>query len=455
MKRLEFPSDHFVIPIPKGYLFYVPVKGLLYLVNFLALEQLFQALRDKESHTGYDPIILRILEELRNTEDQIPKDGVREEPFPWNRLILDLSTECTLACVYCYAHGGDSFSRSMSLDCATCAIDLSIAKLRSEAPSSPNNQPFYLILHGGSEPTTNWKLFTSVIDYARAACQEHDFQFFVSMSSNGYYPEDRAVWIAKNLNNVSLSLDGDPEVQDAQRPTRSLSPSSAVVLRSAEIFLNSQNEHFRFGLRPTITDFSVNRLTDIVGFFHTRFPGIAVRAEPVEECGRCVSSRFRSPDPYLFVEKFIEASEKYPDSRLSYSGFGGIGSLREGFCGISEPQFAVLPDGCVTACYGYSFTNEVFEKLIHARYAPETRSFILDNERRAWLQSLNGLNTNRCKNCFTKYHCGGDCPVIRLTEEVRGISASRGTRCVINRELAKWALQKETGNYAETISSAC
>ena len=271
------------------------------------------------------------------------------------------------------------------------------------------------------------------------------------MSSNGYYPEERAIWIARNLNNVSLSLDGYEEVQNAQRPARGGTPSFEVVCRSADIFMKSQGSTFGFGLRSTITDLSVEHLPRIVGFFQERFPGVQARLEPVAECGRCGRSRFHTPDPYLFARKFVEASDIFPDARLSYSGFSGIGGFRRKFCGASEPQFAVLPSGLVTACFGYSLEEISLNEFIYGRFDHKTRAFIFDEDRRSWLRGINTINADKCNNCFVKYHCGSDCPALKIAEEKHGVSMLDSKRCIINRELAKWSLEREVRSHATAI----
>jgi uncharacterized protein len=445
MKRLRLPKDHFVIPLDKDYLYYVPLKGLLYLVNAHALDQLCRAFDVADAQVPSP--ISDVLADIHAPAKRPSNHSLREEPFPWNRLILDLSTECTLACVYCYAGAGDSSPRFMTVDCASSAIDLCVSQILTLPASRQHDRYLRLIFHGGSEPTTDWNLFVDVIEYANEACKQHAIPIAISMGSNGYYSDDKAQWIAHNLTNVSLSLDGYEEIQNTHRPTRNGRPSFDVVCRSAEIFMTSQSNTFRFGLRPTITEYSVAFLPEIISFFQQRFPGIGIAVEPAEEYGRCKYSNFRAPNPYVFVKKFIEASEMWPGTRLTYSGFIGIATLRERFCGASEPQFAVLPSGSVTACYGYSLKELFLKEFIYGQYDATTRSFRFDESRRSWLRRLHKMRRHKCSKCFARYQCGGDCPAMQMSQAKHGVVFSQGNRCVINRELAKWYLLKEVKSH--------
>ena len=206
---------------------------------------------------------------------------------------------------------------------------------------------------------------------------------------------------------------------------------------------HNKRKEFRFGLRPTITNTSVEELSNIIKFFHTALPGIGVAVEPAEECGRCKRSHFKSPDPHLFASKYIEIKEIFPDMDISYSGIGGIGNLRQIFCGLSVPQFAVLPSGFVTACFGYSLEEFSRQEFIYGHYDFNGNEFVFIPEKIQWLRNFVLNQYQVCIDCFAKYHCAGDCPALRLAMDNQFIAMIQRMRCVINREVAKWHLVKE------------
>jgi uncharacterized protein len=434
--KISLPEDHFIIPMSEGFLLYVPLKGMLYLLSQRDLRTLAHALT-AEASEGLDHSLSEILDELSKSQHHKTSATAPPDISPWSHLTLDLSSRCTLACVYCYAGQTGQDGVDMSLDCAKDAIDLCIRNTECAPFDAEHPRRFSLIFHGGSEPTTNWNLFVQVIGYAREECEKRGVKCSISMSSNGFYSARRASWITNNVNNVSLSLDGFKAIQDSHRPTLKGKSSFEQVLRSADIFYSSRSQGFSFGLRPTVTSYSVDVLPEIVAFFADRFPGIGIATEPVEEVGNCKASTYVTPEPHQFAAKFIEARMRYPQAELTYSGFNGLGNLRQRFCSASEPQMAVLPSGVVTACYGYSLKDTGLDEFVFGHYDHGRGQFVFDEGRKEWLRNLDVRNVGACKDCFAKYHCGGDCPVLRLAEERNGVLLSHRKRCVINREITK------------------
>jgi len=410
--KICLPKDHFIVPSKEGgYLLYVPLKGLLYLLDANTLSKVASFLTKKKVADCLQPKVAQVVEEIRSSRELSLKTQRKADPIPWNYLTLDLSTTCNLSCRYCYAESGDHARHFMTFDCAKSAIDLCISKVLST-----KREPFlYLMFHGGSEPTVNWDLFVGVVKYARRQCKKVNFKLMVSMSTNGYYSVDKAKWLSKHLTNISLSLDGYEKIQNIQRPTRNGKPSFRIVFRSAKIFMDSLGPRFRFGLRPTITNTSVGHLPEVVMFFHNEFPKIGISIEPVDECGRCRSTSFFTPDPHLFVKKYIEVREKFPDVEIEYSGFNGIGNIRKKFCGTCEPQFAVLPSGLVTACFAYCH-KELHRYFVYGAYDELKGTFLFNREKIDRLSQIEVNNYESCINCFAKYNCGGDCPALRAAD---------------------------------------
>lgn len=189
--KLQFPEDHFVIPLKDQFLLYIPLKGLVYHLNATALEETCYGLQNENSNQiNLSASTIDIIEQIRNTnkfalDNQIVDETL--ELFPLHYLTLDLSSICSLACVYCYAESGDRLKEFMDFNCAKAAINLCIKNIDS---LPLEHRFFYLVLHGGSEPTINWDLFTSVIKYAQESCHSYKIPLNISMSSNGYYSKE-------------------------------------------------------------------------------------------------------------------------------------------------------------------------------------------------------------------------------------------------------------------------
>ncbi|MCR4319008.1 MAG: SPASM domain-containing protein [Candidatus Brocadiaceae bacterium] len=94
---------------------------------------------------------------------------------------------------------------------------------------------------------------------------------------------------------------------------------------------------------------------------------------------------------------------------------------------MSIPSFTVTTKGIVTTCerdsegtgYGYG------------KFLPESKDFIFD------AQKIENNKTHlempyKCRDCFCKWHCAGDCP------DVRNVNYDR---CYVNKRLIQYELE--------------
>ena len=83
------------------------------------------------------------------------------------------------------------------------------------------------------------------------------------LQTNGGFSSNAATWIAQNIDMVWVSLDGPPDIHDAQRFFTNKTPSSSVVLRNIKTL---QKGNCKVGIRPTITSRSLYRMREIVDY---------------------------------------------------------------------------------------------------------------------------------------------------------------------------------------------
>ncbi len=103
-------------------------------------------------------------------------------------------------------------------------------------------------------------------------------------------------WIVKNLDSMSVSLDGPPDIQNYQRPLASGKDSYGVV---AENLKYMDEADFKYGLRSTITNHNVLQMKETVALFLESFHPQQIHFEPLFLCGRCLTSKVdaRRPEP--------------------------------------------------------------------------------------------------------------------------------------------------------------
>ena len=140
---------------------------------------------------------------------------------PVKALCLHVAHDCNLRCKYCFASTGDfgQGRKIMPPEIAKKAIDFVIAR-------SGKRHNIEVDFFGG-EPLMAWDTVVQTVDYARSLEEKFDKKFRFTITTNGLLLDaDKQAYINENMDNVVLSLDGRPSVNDEFRKTVSGAGSS-------------------------------------------------------------------------------------------------------------------------------------------------------------------------------------------------------------------------------------
>lgn len=215
-------ADHRVFPHPDGAvlfgvddasLFAVPAEARDVLARWRGREPLLLAdapARDRE-----------VLEALRDARLLVPAAArPRRRPAPPDpggaplaTLVLEVAQACNLRCGYCYASGGTygGEARLMTPEAARKAVRRLVA-------SSGNLEEVTLILFGG-EPLLNLPALGAAVEEAERAAGEAGKRLNLSLTTNGTLLDAETVaFLHRHRIGVSVSLDGPPDLHDANRP---------------------------------------------------------------------------------------------------------------------------------------------------------------------------------------------------------------------------------------------
>ena len=124
-----------------------------------------------------------------------------------------LTHNCNLRCAYCYT--GEKFGGGMTQETADQAVDFCLAEAERQDAGHVE-----FIFFGG-EPLMKLDLLCRIVDRAVAemSVQTGERRVSFKMSTNGVLLSERAVaMLAPRGVYVSISLDGDPQLQAQQRP---------------------------------------------------------------------------------------------------------------------------------------------------------------------------------------------------------------------------------------------
>jgi uncharacterized protein len=384
------------------------------------------ALRERDAELA---LFLRGLQILDGPAEASPCTAPEGEPCPTGVTLL-LTTGCTLRCRYCYASAGAAAPRHMSLATAKQGIDYVAANAVARGLGHID-----VAFHGGGEPTVNWEVLVGATDHAREVCARNGLSWTASLATNGLLQARQVDWIVGNLNGLTVSFDGLPEVHDANRCLPDGGPSSGRVI---ETMRRLDVLRFPYGVRATLTAEHVGLLPESVSFMYTQCRPRMVQVEPVYRMGRGAHAETAE------TEAFIDAFRK---ARQRARGLGGdlafsavrAGSLTDHFCSATQDSFCLSADGNVTSCYEVFSEEHEWAHKFFIGWPAEGGGYRFDMQRVEALRAQSVRNRAYCRDCFARWSCGGDCYHKSLVAHGDGPFQGAG-RCHIIRELTKDAL---------------
>ena len=428
----EISAEVFIDSLEEGqYLVYAPLRRVAFvanskIVNFLA------DLANGNCDFSVERVstLINFLQQLGIVDgdsEMPPIDVIDGDPLP-TMVTLFLTTACNLRCTYCYASAGELPIRMMSLETAKRGIDFVSSNALKRRGST-----FQVGYHGGGEPTANWGVMTSSLVYARERADQLGLSVNISAATNAVLRDEQIRWIISNLDGLTVSFDGLPEINDANRVTALGKGSSPRIISTLK---QLDSAHFPYGIRVTVTREHIPYLADSVEFISANFKPELIQVEPAYQVGRWTGAP--SAETQEFIDAFREAQlrAKIFDMQISYSA-ARVDTLTNHFCGVSQDAFSLSPDGNVSGCYEvFSEDNSLSNMFFYGKPDPQTNGYQWDSSVLGNLRKQAVQHKPFCKGCFAKWHCAGDCYHRSLAVDGDGEFVG-SERCHITRELTK------------------
>ncbi|MDR3072306.1 MAG: thioether cross-link-forming SCIFF peptide maturase [Clostridiales Family XIII bacterium] len=358
-------------------------------------------------------------------------------------LCLHAAHDCNMRCAYCFAGTGEySGPRSLlSLETGKKAIDFLIEQ-------SGNRRNLEVDFFGG-EPLLNWQVIQDVVAYGRKREQETGKQFRFTLTTNGLLlDEEKTAFLNEEMDNIILSIDGRPEINDKMRKTPTGQGTYDRILQNMLRFAEARKETGKlFFVRGTYTkcnkDFSEDVLHLVkIGFHH-------VSVEPVVGDVEAPYSLTEEDLPELFEEydRLSEQFLSYQQQGKPFSFFHFNLDLKQGpclykravGCGAGTEYVAVSATGDIFPCH--QFVGEpdfLLGNVSDAKF--ENRLY--DKFNRAHI-----YNKKACKTCWAKYYCSGGCHANALH-----MSGDIANPYSLGCKLEKKRLECAIGIYAKSFS---
>lgn len=412
------------------WVIYFPLQSLAFLANREAAE-LCKAMREGNvrGKTKAQRELIAFLEGVGvtgNAPERKPSPFRCTEPVPTATLLLP-SDRCNLACRYCYSSAGKR-GALMQWETARAAIDIIIENCRKLQRKQTT-----LGFHGGGEPTCAWDIVTRSVEYARSEGAKHGIRIITSICTNGIMSRGRARWLSEHIDNIAVSFDGTPDLQNRLRPTADNGQSYPILERTVSQF-DSVNK--AYGFRVTVTADSQERIEEIYEHCTSAFRPSMVCIEPLFFCGRCLTGTCRPPAAEHFARgvKRIMDRAAQGETAVQYSG-GRLAYLGTAFCGASRDNFFVTPAGLVTSCVEVTSNDDPRSSLfVYGKLdAPDGR-FAFNTDRYAKLIAYHTERFDSCRDCFARWHCCGDC-LAKAPDMTRILDKRNSFRCTVNRDI--------------------
>ncbi len=393
----------------KYYLFDVE-SGSLHVCDALTSEVIKKI--NGESY-NLDGVSDEVISEIENEINELKTNGLlysepkEERPIKSDlvkALCLHICHDCNLSCQYCFAGKGKYCGKSeyMSFETAKHAVDFLIN-------NSGNRKILEMDFFGG-EPLMNLDVVKQVVEYAKAQGKKCGKIFLFTLTTNGVLLDDATIkFLNDEMENVVLSLDGRREVHDAVRKTKNGKGSYDVIVDNIKRFVESRGDKHYY-VRGTFTSKNLDFANDIValadmGLTEISLEPVVLDSDDELYIGKDMLPRIREEyrrlaDIYLERKKNGERLFNFFHFNIDLEG-GVCLKKRVSACGAGNEYFSVTPNGDIFPCHQFASKPEY--KMGNV-FTGE-----LNKEIRNKFKTANLYTKEKCKDCFSKYHCSGGC----------------------------------------------
>lgn len=384
-------NEIYPLPIDGGYLVYAPLSGLFFRLQKAEVDRMEAFLGGSNSD---DREVASLMDTLRSESKSSRTIPRKNDIGQLHKLTILPTYRCNFKCSYCYSAYGRQ-NKSLSWNRAVAAIDFFIDRNRTTL------NELWLAILGGGEPFLSPDLTCNIISHARQRSHDQGFKLGIGLTTNGsIYNASLCKAMVDNSVNLGVSFEVLKDVQNAQR--QSYDTVVPVVQRYMQ-------EGVDITVKSIITPDNVNRLEEMVMELHRLFPQVKkyklqIVEDPVIFADRAVMRKFYDDfSSNFFVAQKLGFSYGI-DVYVLASKY--LDMLVEHYCG---GEMCLNPEGGVTVCHRYSSLAESNYRSFVYGFISEDGEITFDKERFAQLMSHDINHSDKCSECFVKWHCGGGC----------------------------------------------
>lgn len=370
-----------------------------------------------------------ITDKMKNNEDSVVK-----------AMCLHVAHDCNMICTYCFGEQG-TFAGSkclMSLEVGIKAIDYLIA-------NSGFRRNLEIDFFGG-EPLMNFEVVKKLVDYGREQEKLFNKNIRFTITTNGLLLDDeKTEYINQTMDNVILSIDGRPEVNDNMRKTVNGSPTYDVITKNYLNFVKKREGLYY--VRGTFTRNNLDFAKDIEHLVNLGFSNVSV--EPVVTDLKQAYA-LQEVDRDKIFEEYDRLTDLYMEKMSKGEAFdffhfnvdleqGPCIVKRLSGCGAGTEYLAISPEGDIYPCHQFVGNKDFYIGNLSDRE--------ITNKQRDKFLNASIYNKEDCRNCWAKFYCSGGCHANAIN-----ISGDINKPYKLGCDLEKKRLECAIGIYAKTLA---
>lgn len=364
-----------------------------------------------------------------------------------NSIGICLTYNCNLRCTYCAYSSTNSDKNVLRFEDVKLFVTDIIKKRTIKKLISKQNDYLDVYFTGGGEPTFDWKLFVDSVTFIRHQCEEKSIPLRLGLTTNGVLSDTQIQFIGNNFNNVMISYDGLPEIQNKNRKTAMGKDTNLIVEQTIR---KIAEYNIPLTIRTTVWKSDFVKLRDMYRHIFSIVPKnaqVVWSIYPTLYDGRALE-QVRDQEQmnfknfllnYIDLIEDVISNEGYEKTKKIDAAIYNI-TLSKIFCGahrVNRPW--LLPDGSIVTC----IESKEFKTYVGQVQDGELSYFQKYSDR--LLETVQN-KFFECKNCIAYPFCKGGCPIWHLRVSNQGIEAPE---CGIQKELWNYIIDAAlSGRYS-------
>lgn len=341
-------------------------------------------------------------EMLYTDDSQVTLDMLEGRGAVIKAMCLHVAHDCNMNCKYCFGDKGafEGVRSLLSLETGMKAIDFLLV-------NSGSRRNLEIDFFGG-EPLMNFEVIKELVAYGRKAEKVYNKNIRFTITTNGLLLDDaKADYINENMDNVILSIDGRPEVNDNMRRTVNDKGTYEIITRNYLRFVEKRKGTYY--VRGTFTRENLDFSEDVKHLVDQGFKNVSV--EPVVT-DPSFGYALQDDDKELIFKEYDKLTDLYLDyakkgQKFEFFHFnldltqGPCVVKRVSGCGAGTEYVAVSPEGDIYPCHQFVGNQDFKLGNLYADH--------FENNRYDEFNKAHIYNKEKCRECWAKFYCSGGC----------------------------------------------